>query len=200
MIVLEGIDGAGKGGQIKLLEEFFKKNKIKYKIHKYPTKKAKIANAYLKGKEIGQEEILNSFLEDILSEQKKIAEELKKGFVVLCDRYIHSTLAYQGVKLGYQKLKKKFLSLNLIYPDIVILLDISPEESQKRKKAQKKLDLHENNLEFLKKVRENYIKMGKECFLCYKFEKIDASKEQEKVFAKILLEIEPLISKKMKEQ
>ena len=91
-----------------------------------------------------------------------IRPALEKGKVVICDRFAHSTLVYQGYGRGVDLVTvervNNFATQNLS-PDTVILLDMSPEEGLARKRAPK--DRFESeNLSFHHRVREGYLKMA----------------------------------------
>lgn len=198
LIVFEGIDGTGKGSQIRMLRLFLRQHGVRHVLHKYPTKKAKAAFAHLEGKKtVPPLELARVFSDDIVSEQKKIEEETGKGMVVICDRYLHSTLAYQSVGAGYDALKAALPIKKVRTPDLVILLDIDPHTSAQRKQKQKTPDRHEADIEFLSKVRANYIKMEHQNVLAYKYAVIDASGGLEEMFTHVLSHIEPLIVKKI---
>lgn len=198
LVVFEGIDGSGKNTQIAKLALFFRQNGVKYKLHKYPTAKAKDAFAHLEGKkDVPATKLAGVFADDIIGEQEKILREVADDFVVVCDRYLHSTLAYQGAKIDYGKLKGDLEALHAIVPDIVFLLDLDPGLSAGRKSAQKKPDRFEGDAVFLSKVRGNYLHMAKEGFLSYKYVVIDASQGPDGIFTHIITQIEPLIAKRM---
>jgi len=198
LIVFEGIDGSGKDTQISMLLSFFHQHSVRYKLHKYPTRKAVDALAHLSGdKTVPPERLAKIFAHDIESERKRIEEEIAAGFVVVCDRYLHSTLAYQGVGAGYAKLKLELEGYGLNTPELVLLMDIGAFAAAKRKESQKEPDRHEKDVGFLAKVRENYLQMEREGFLSYKYAIVDASKPKDEVFTHVLAQVEPLIVKKM---
>lgn len=198
LIVFEGIDGTGKGSQIRMLRAFLRQHNVWHCLHKYPTKKAKEAFAHLEGKKsVPPLELARIFADDIVSEQKKIGEEIASGAVVICDRYLHSTLAYQAVGAGFETLLAKLPVGKVRTPDLVILLDIDANTSAQRKGAQKTPDRHESDIEFLSKVRANYIKMERQNFLAYKYAVINASEKPEEIFTHVLSQAEPLLVKKI---
>jgi dTMP kinase len=198
LIVFEGIDGSGKGGQIGSLLAFFRQNGIKHKLHKYPTRRALEVFAHLKGEQdVAPERLADIFAEDIVGERKKIEREIESGFVVVCDRYLHSTLAYQGVEMGFAVLRRKLSGIDALVPDIVILLDVPARISGERKRQQKKPDRFEKDLAFLEKVRGNYLREAKEGFLAYKYAVVDASRAKGEVFSEVVLHVEPLVVKRM---
>ncbi|VVC01301.1 Thymidylate kinase [uncultured archaeon] len=122
---------------------------MKARLHKYPTKKAKEAFAHLLGrKTVAPMRLAEVFAGDIVQERGKIEQEIAAGFVVICDRYLHSTLAYQGVGAGFGKVGKMIAGLEALVPDLVILLDMDANQSAGRKRAQKRLGRLESDLLF----------------------------------------------------
>jgi dTMP kinase len=91
-----------------------------------------------------------------------IRPALEKGNIVICDRYDASTFAYQGYGRGmdmdFLKNVNSFVTDGL-FPDLIVLLDLSAEQGLGRKKM--KLDVFERE-EFLfhQRVREGYLKMA----------------------------------------
>lgn len=198
LIAFEGIDGSGKDTQIRMLLSFLRQHKVRYNLHKYPTRKAKDAFAHLAGKKtVPPLSLAAIFADDIMAEQDKLRKELNDGAVVVCDRYLQSTLAYQGLRAGYGRLKKAIEKRGALVPDLVIVLDVDPALGAMRKKRQKKLDRHERDTAFLSCVRRNYLRMGKGCFLSYKYALIDAARGKEAVFTDVVSQVEPLVIRKL---
>ncbi|NJE07300.1 dTMP kinase [Thermococcus sp. M39] len=169
-IVLEGIDGAGKSTQAKLLAEWFEKRGYDVVLTKEPTDTAfgkLIRRLVLTG---GREGIIDGakisyeaeallFAADRAEHVKKLIEpSLKAGKVVISDRYFYSSLAYQwarGLDLEWLINLNKFA----IRPDLVILLDLPVKESMKRINGRKLKSEFDKIAELQKKVRENYLKL-----------------------------------------
>jgi dTMP kinase len=91
-----------------------------------------------------------------------IRPALEEGKVVLCDRFTHSTMVYQGYGRGLDftaiKMVNNMATRNL-NPDLIILLDISPEQGLARKQSLKdRFELED--LSFHRRVREGYLKMA----------------------------------------
>ena len=91
-----------------------------------------------------------------------IRPALEEGKVVLCDRFTHSTMVYQGYGRGLD-----FTAINMVNnmatgnlnPDLIIFLDISPEQGLARKQSLKdRFELED--LSFHRRVREGYLKMA----------------------------------------
>jgi dTMP kinase len=183
LVVIEGIDGCGKGAQIALLRERFPEAAI----FKYPTHTFQMLNDYLEKKlELAPKSLFLLFLSDIANEQRKIKSALEEGKTVILDRYVFSTIAYEVNEFLYPQAKKIVEGIGFLKPDMVMLLDITPEVSQERKTKQKALDRYEENVEYLRKVRENFLRLHEEKFLCGDWRKIDGTKSIEEVHREIV--------------
>ncbi len=116
---------------------------------------------------------------------EKVWPALKEGKIVICDRYLDSSLAYQGGARGLGV--DNILNVNLFatentFPDLTLLFDITPEEGLKRISANanrevNRLDLEK--LEFHHKVRDTFLELAKR--YPERFVIIDASKNREEV-------------------
>lgn len=116
---------------------------------------------------------------------EKVWPALKEGKIVICDRYLDSSLAYQGGARGLGV--ENILNVNLFatentFPDLTLLFDITPEEGLKRISANasrevNRLDLEK--LEFHHKVRDTFLALAKR--YPERFVIIDASKSKEEV-------------------
>ena len=148
---------------------------------------------------------------------RHIGPELERGSIVIADRYVHSTIAYQGY--GYEGRKggptqKQIQAVNLIatkdvMPDLTILLDMEPEEALKRIAALKpELSVGENagqggrvdkegrkfedeNITFHKRVREGYLKQARRDPGRWLI--VDAAQEPEAVSTVIWASVKPLL-------
>jgi len=91
-----------------------------------------------------------------------IRPALQKGKVVLCDRFTHSTMVYQGYGRGLDFTAIQMvnnMATKHLNPDLIILLDISPEQGLARKSSLKdRFELED--LEFHHRVREGYVKIA----------------------------------------
>lgn len=124
--------------------------------------------------------------------KQKILPAIRKGNIVICDRFIDSTVAYQSY--GRSALLSTVNSINNIaireaFPDITIYLDIPPELSEQRitdrsKKMDIPKDKFEQSIDFLQKVYRGYqaiIKDNPDRFLI-----VDGSKNISTIAAEIL--------------
>jgi dTMP kinase len=91
-----------------------------------------------------------------------IRPALEEGKVVICDRFTHSTMVYQGYGRGLDFTAIKMvnnMATRHLNPDLIILLDISPEQGLARKQSLKdRFELEA--LSFHRRVREGYLKMA----------------------------------------
>ncbi len=116
---------------------------------------------------------------------EKVIPALIKGKIVLCDRFIDSSLAYQGYARGYgieEIYKINSFAIGEYMPDLSILFDIEPSiglDRIKKNSSREVNRLDKEKLEFHNKVREGYHEVLK---TNHKMIKIDASKSIEEVF------------------
>jgi dTMP kinase len=162
-IVFEGIDGSGKTTQAELLCAYFKKNKLKFLLTKEPTKS--VVGSMIRKKFLNSdtEPLVDSLLfaaDSVLHEKSLITPALTKGLIVVSDRYFYSSLAYQsaaGVDINYLTRLHDYT----LKPDIVFLLDCEPIEGLKRVKKRGIKGAKYEKLDFLMKVRTNYLNLVK---------------------------------------
>lgn len=116
---------------------------------------------------------------------EKVWPAIKEGKIVICDRYLDSSLAYQGGARGLgidNVLNVNLFATENTWPDLTLLFDIKPEEGLKRIAANasrevNRLDLEK--IEFHQKVRESFLYLAKK--YPDRFIIIDASKSREEV-------------------
>lgn len=168
-IVFEGIDGAGKGVQVAELAKKLQKDKYKLETTREPTHNRPIGKLLRKilynSETVSDEALALLFAADRTDHTKnKIAPALNSGAVVLSDRYVYSSYAYQSkgmdteINLEWIKTINKFM----IKPDIVIFLDIPPEEGLNRlQTGQKRIqdDSYFEDLHKQEQIRSMYYKI-----------------------------------------
>ncbi len=127
--------------------------------------------------------------------QKVIKPALKDNAVVICDRFIHSTIAYQGFGRGIDIETLENLNLFATYgttPDIVLLVDVDVEIGLKRARAREESEswnrFEDSELEFHQRVREGFLKLSEDS--SNKIRVIDGNQSEEEVFkqAKLILD------------
>jgi dTMP kinase len=88
---------------------------------------------------------------------------LEEGKVVICDRFTHSTLVYQGYGRGLDLTlveKVNNMATANLRPDLTVLLDVAPEQGLARKRSPIKDRFESEDLSFHERVREGYVKMA----------------------------------------
>lgn len=185
-VVLEGIDGCGKSSVAKLLVERIGKRAV---FTREPTD-SWIGRAVREGdkRELSHYVDALLFMADRAQHTQEISKLLRRGKLVISDRYYHSTVAYQAVCLkgvfkgdAFRWLLEANLKISL-EPDLTVILDIPPELGLKRIKGRSKLSRFER-LAFLRQVRANYLKLAR---LDKTIVRIDASEDLESVTDAVL--------------
>ena len=182
IIVLEGIDKAGKGTQCKLLQNNIIKAGFNCKILDFPdysTPIGKEIRLFLDGRRSYSKEVQHMLLSVNRWEKKEEIETmLQNGTIIIMDRYYQSNIVY-GLSNGLDLNWLINLDKGLPKEDIIIILEINPETSYKRINYNR--DLFEKNLEFLLNVKQNYQKLSQ----VYKWRIINGEESIEKIHMKI---------------
>jgi dTMP kinase len=175
-IVFEGVEGCGKTFQSKKLYNKLKKKKIETILTREPggTKSSElIRNLILKDYfDKNSSEKFDKYTDTLLylaarneHIKNKIKPALKKRKVVICDRFLDSTLAYQvyGKKVDINfinNIHKKILQN--IKPNLVIVLKVSTKSSRKRLKKRKTRNRYDNFAQsFYSKAQKSFIRIAK---------------------------------------
>lgn len=202
LITFEGGEGTGKSTQSKLLYDYLKSKTKDVILTREPggcTESENIRNLLVKGNINKWDPITESLLHNAARREhikNIIKPALLKNKIVICDRYIDSTMAYQGigqgVNLNFLNILSKEITENIL-ANITFIFDIDPDISLKRAK---KRDKNTNNryenfdISFHRNIR-NYFKSlintNKRYIL------IDASNSIEEIHLKILKSINDLI-------
>jgi dTMP kinase len=179
-VVFDGIDGSGKETQIGLLTAFLRRKKIPFAVHNYPTKKAKDVWSHLsKKKTISERALFSIFVSDIKKEQRRIREEQRGKLFVIANRYLTSTLAYQGDAVPLEEGKN--MTKGFMPPDLIILLDLPVSIAIKRKGRQKRLDRFEEDAKFMGRVRKRFLLLKKKHYLTKNWKAVDGRKGKEEI-------------------
>lgn len=161
LIVLEGMDKAGKGTQCKLLNEYLNKNGKKSQVLDFPdytTALGKEIRKFLNGKNNFPLEVQHMLLSANRWEKKEtILNILNTGTTIIMDRYYQSNLVY-GLSNGLDLDWLANLDKGLPKEDLVIILEISSNTSNKRVINHR--DIFEKNNNLLIKVKKNYQKLA----------------------------------------
>ena len=163
-IVFEGIDGAGKTTQIRLLEERLKKDHLPVCITAEPT--AGHFGVLLREALSGRSkktpcEMAALFLSDRIEHNVDpdggIQKQIDSGRTVICDRYYYSSLAYQGSLTDMAWVADMNLHCpDIRRPDLCLFLDLTPQQSLERIRANRSnREIYETE-EMLTQVRNNF--------------------------------------------
>jgi len=193
-VAFDGMDGSGKGTQVKLLvEKLFdldKRNHIlltrePYNSVYYDEIRELLRNG--KKPKDNAEKMAELFVKDREFHCGLIGKLLIDGVYVISDRYKYSTLAYQWAQgIDIYKLIKMHDEPEIIVPDLTIIIDL-PAEVALERIAKDGIRTHKEvfeKLEFQKKLRENFLKLPK-LLPQENIVIVDGNKNEEEVFEEI---------------
>ncbi|CAB4547853.1 MAG: dTMP kinase [Actinobacteria bacterium] len=202
-ISFEGIDGVGKSTQIRLAEEYLR-----------GLGRDVLTTFEPGGTELGQE-IRNLLLHrkgDVAPRSEallyaadrahhvatKIRPALADGKIVITDRYLDSSVAYQGAgrKLSAEEVRNiSVWAVDGLLPDLTILLDLDAAKAAERRETtgQEADRLEREKLDFFEAVRSEFLKLA--AAEPNRFLVVDAEQTPEEIFEKILAKLNQLLSK-----
>lgn len=184
-LVIEGLDGAGKSTQVKLLRQKFKEQGIDSEYIHFPRFNApfygELVASYLRG-DFGGLDDVNPYIVAVLyagdrmNASATIEKWLSEGKYVIVDRYVYSNIAYQCAKIDnptdQEKLRNwiydlEYTNNNIVKPTLSLFLDVpfkfttqsltNQREGDDRLYLEGKSDIHEASLTFQEKVRKCYL-------------------------------------------
>ncbi len=169
-ITIEGNDGSGKSTVIEGLKEIFKKRGIDTIFTREPGGSMiaeKIRNIILDPKNIDMDDKTEALLYAASRRQhlqETVIPALEQNKLVICDRFIDSSLAYQGHarNIGIEEVyNMNMFATSGMLPDLTLYILVSPEVGLSRKTHQKELDrLELETNSFHKTVYEGYLKLA----------------------------------------
>lgn len=200
-ISMEGPDGAGKSTQIELLQNYLEDKGYEIVITREPggTVISEAIRQVILNKEY-KEMCPNTELLLYAAARAQLVNEvirpaLEAGKAVICDRFVESSVVYQGIArgLGIERVYAvNDYALEGLRPQLTILLDLDAKEGLRRKKQQAELDRMEaEGLEFHQKVAEGYRILAER--EPERIMKISATLPKEDIHAKIVVAIEEQI-------
>ena len=197
-ITFEGADGSGKTTQLKMLKDYLESKGFEVVETREPGAGdvgTQIRNILLHSdSNISEKCEMFLFLADRANHiETFIKPNLKAGKIVLCDRYIDSTIAYQGYGRGQNiDLLKKLNEIvaGTLKPDLTLLYDVSTQTAMERV-GKEKDRMESEGAVFHNKVRNGYLELCKE--FPERIKLIDANKSIEYVFENTKLVAEELL-------
>jgi dTMP kinase len=189
-IVFEGGDGAGKSTQIEKLATYLSQQNKEVVVTREPG--GTVMGRSIRDWLLEQTEVeVDPKTEALLFAADRahhmhalIKPALDSDQIVICDRHIDSSIAYQGVarNLGIENIKNISLwAVNGITPDLVVVLDISVAAGQSRLNRKDRLD--RESVEFHEKVNQAYLELAK--LNPDKYLVVDAELSIDEIFEKI---------------
>jgi dTMP kinase len=196
-IAFEGLDGSGKSTHIKALCMKLRQKGLDVIQTSEPSRGriGKFIREYVESREIRLPPEIEAllFAADRLDHVKRIIEPaLKRGKIVVSDRYTHSSLAYQGAEgLNIEWIEE--LNKFAIKPELTILLDVPSETALDRMKGRRKTIFEVDTVQ--QKVRNIYLKIARKGELV----KIDANRSFKEVHTNVCLLVNNMLEQILSE-
>ena len=192
-LTLEGLDGSGKSTQAGLLRAFLEGRGLRVVLTREPGGGLPSVRDLLLGGELSPEAEYLLFSADRAEHVRRvILPSLERGAWVVSDRYLDSSLAYQGFGRGLplawllEVAKEATLGLT---PRLTFLLDLPPEEALRRVKDPDRLE--REGLAFFQRVREGYLFLAER--EPHRFVVLDARRSVAEVAEEIRARLLPLL-------
>ena len=188
LIIFEGIEGTGKTTQISNLTNFLNKNKYKYVKIREPggTKNSEKIRKLILNKKSTLNKITDLFLY-LASRSENLEKIIAKNYgkkIILIDRFIYSTLAYQHYGMNINKKLINYLNNFLVgrfKPNYIFLLTVDKKTLIKRLSKRKNKNKYDRlKINFYMKVQNGYLKLlknKKNLFLINSCETLKDNKE-----------------------
>lgn len=206
-ITFEGPDGSGKTTQINKLVEFLEESNIPFVFTREPGTQHSKASEKIREILIDKENEIPPLTEAMLfaADRKMHLEQvilpaLKENKLVICDRYVDSSLAYQGAgrQLGIEKIRLlNEIAIENKYPDYTFFFDLKPVDSKLRinNRAESRDRFELSGESFNERVYQGYLDVIK--LFPERFVVIDASKPIDEVFEQLKKEFSEKVISKM---
>ena len=193
-ITFEGCDGCGKSTQLRLLNEYLTAQNVPHIFTREPGGgkiSEEIREILLNGKNSEMTDECEALLYAAARAQHlrdRVQPALEKGELVICDRYVDSSFAYQAYArgLGMDFVRKiNDFALEQFSPDVTVFIDLTPEEAFARKHGAEENDrMEQAGLPFHRRVYEGYKAVAKEYpsrFVC-----VDGRKTPQEIFEQVI--------------
>ncbi len=167
-IVIEGLDGSGKGTQIALIMNKLRENGLRLHQTCEPTEHATgglIRDALCGMTKRTPCELASLFLADRIAHCSNPVSGIKKliddGVTVICDRYYYSSFAYQGMDTDLKWVMDQNLNCpEILKPDLCIFLDVTPAECDKRiESGRAQREIYEESVDTITRIRNKYMEV-----------------------------------------
>ena len=166
LIAFEGLDQSGKQTQAELLRDQLAATGRIVRLLSFPDYStaigAEVGRALRGGRDYTPEVMQLLYVANRYEWKQEILSATKAGTVIVCDRYVASSVAY-GEAQGLDPVWLVNIQKYLPQPDLTVLLDISPEVSVGRKTVDR--DRYERDLALLARVRNSYLRQATDGWL-----------------------------------
>ncbi len=163
LIAFEGLDQSGKQTQAERLLAAFRSGGHRAEFLTFPEYKtaigAEIGHALQGERDYAPDTLQLLYIANRFECRPKISSWLDAGTMVVCDRYLASSIAY-GEAQGVDSMWLTEIQRRLPQPSLTLLLDIPPDVSLNRKKVAR--DKFERDLALLGRVRDSYLRQARE--------------------------------------
>ena len=163
LIAFEGLDQSGKETQARMLVAALRAQGRRVETQSFPDYHTsigrEIGEALAGRREYGPDVMQLLYIANRFEHKPRILDWQSAGAVVICDRYLASSIAYgesQGLDAGWLADAQRYLP----QPDLTFVLDIAPETSAARKQANR--DRYERDMPLLTRVRESYRRQARQ--------------------------------------
>jgi dTMP kinase len=163
LIAFEGLDQSGKETQARMLVAALRGEGLRVETLSFPDYATsigrEIGEALAGHRDYGPDVMQLLYVANRFEHKPRILDWQADGAVVICDRYVASSIAYgesQGLDAGWLTDAQRFLP----QPDLTFVLDIAPEISAARK--QRDRDRYERDMPLLSRVRESYRRQARQ--------------------------------------
>ena len=163
LIAIEGLDQSGKATQAQLLRDQLRQGGTRARLVSFPDYGTSIGEEIVRAlqgeREYGPEVMQLLYIANRYERKADLERWLDGGLVVVCDRYVASSVAYgeaQGLDVDWLTQTQRLLPAS----DLTILLDIAPQLAVERKATGR--DRYERDLSLLGRVRDSYVRQAEQ--------------------------------------
>lgn len=193
LIAFEGLDQSGKQTQAERLQAEVEERGRTCRLLSFPAYETTIGQeihaALHAGRDYRADVMQLLYIANRYERKPQIERWLGEGVVIICDRYLASSIAYgeaQGLDPSWLADVQQYLP----QPDLTILLDIAPETAAARKSTNR--DKYERDLALLSRVRESYRRQAEQGHWL----RLDGERAKDAVAADVLMAVAPWLARR----
>ncbi len=195
LLVIEGIDGAGKSTQVRMLARRLRQLGLEVAVYREPTRGKwgrKVRSLARTEKAVDPHEELELFLRDREENvRRNIRPSLSSGRVVILDRYYFSTMAYQGARGISPQIIRRQNEIFAPRPDGVFILSLPASQGLGRIQKRRQKDVLFEQEKYLQRVEAIFRQIkGRGIY------HLDASQPKEKIHQEIFLRVKKILQRR----